>query len=132
MEQKSTATLSHVALWTNDIERLKQFYIYYFGGTSNAKYVNSSKGFCSYFLRFEGGAALEIMQHKDITEIIGNTHLGFAHIAFSLGSKERVNALTEQFRSDGYTVKGEPRTTGDGYYEAVILDPDGNVVELVG
>jgi lactoylglutathione lyase len=126
------ASLTHIGLWTNDLQRLRQFYIHYFGGISNAKYVNSRKGFCSYFLRFEGGAALEIMQRIDITEEVQGEHIGLAHIAFSLGNKDSVNTLTEQLRADGYTISSEPRTTGDGFYEAVILDPDGNRVELVG
>lgn len=102
----------------------------YFGATSNQKYTNPKKQFESYFLTFEDGARLELMQRPDIAEAAFQQSAGWAHIAISVGSPQAVDHLTEQLRSDGYQVVGEPRTTGDGYYESVILDPDGNRVEI--
>ena len=124
--------IHHIALWTAQLEELKNFYIRYFNGISNEKYVNSLKGFESYLISFKsGGAQLEIMRRKDIT-----THqptvpsIGLAHFSFSTGSKETVLKLTEQLRKDGFTIASEPRITGDGFFESAILDPDGNIVEI--
>lgn len=118
-------------MWTNDLERLRTFYLTYFEGKSNEKYVNSQKGFASYFITFGGGASLEIMQRVDITRSYPKEQIGLAHIAFYAGSKDKVNERVEKFRNDGYTVYSEPRFTGDGYYEGAILDPDGNIIEIV-
>ena len=115
--------LTHIAIWTNELERSRDFYIKYFNGKSNEKYVNPKKGFASYFVTFEGGASLEIMQRTDITRETADVFIGLAHFAFSTGSKEKVDVMIERFRSDGYKIVGEPRTTGDGYYEGAVLDP---------
>lgn len=123
--------LIHTALWTNDPERSRDFYVRYFKGTSNEKYVNPRKGFSSYFVSFEGGASLEIMKREDIRHISSEEHIGWAHIAFLAGSPEEVNRMVSRLRTDGYKVCGEPRVTGDGYYEGAVLDPDGNTVEIV-
>lgn len=123
--------LTHLALWTNEPERARDFYVKYFNGKSNEKYVNTKKGFCSYFVNFEGGASLEIMQRNDITEVEVGVYIGLAHFAFSVGSKAKVEEMTELFRGDGYPIISEPRTTGDGFYEASLLDPDGNIVEII-
>ena len=123
--------LTHIALWTNHLERLRDFYVKYFNGKSNEKYVNSKKGFASYFVSFESGPALEIMQRQDITEAYDKDHIGLAHLAFHADTKEQVDQMIERFRMDGYTIAGETRTSGDGYYEGVIRDPDGNIVEIV-
>ena len=98
----------------------------------NDKYINSKKGFTSYFLSFVSGARIEIMHRSDIDEQLGDRvgKHGFSHLAISVGSKEKVDELTEKLRRDGYTVEGEPRTTGDGYYESVIQDPEGNSIEV--
>jgi lactoylglutathione lyase len=125
--------IEHVALWTHDLEAMKTFYTRYFGGISNDKYVNPAHGFESYFLTFEDGARLELMQMAGIpTSAIDlqRQATGWIHVAFSVGSPQAVDALTEQLRTDGYRVIGEPRTTGDGYYESVVLDPDGNRLEI--
>jgi len=121
--------IEHIAVWVSDLEQTRDFYEKYFGAHSNAKYVNDQKGFSSYFLSFEGGARLEIMKRLDVKrkEI---TSLGWAHIALSMGSKRNVDDLTDRLRVEGYKVVGEPRTTGDGYYESVVEDPDGNLIEL--
>lgn len=125
--------IEHVALWTHDLERLKDFYVGYFGAQSNDKYVNPRKGFESYFLSFETGARLEIMQMPSIPTSLNNIEqqfTGYIHIAYAVGSREAVDSLTERLRADSYRVVGEPRTTGDGYYESVVLDPDGNRIEI--
>lgn len=126
--------MDHTALYTVQLEELRRFYHHYFNASSNEKYVNSRKGFESYFLSFEGEARLEIMQKDSVQE--GNAgampeYLGFTHLAFSVGDENEVDQLTERLRADGYTVVGEPRRTGDGYYESVVLDPDGNRVEIM-
>ena len=93
--------------------------------------MNSKKGFASYFVSFESGPALEIMQRQDITEAYDKDHIGLAHLAFHADKKEQVDQMIERFRMDGYTIAGETRVSGDGYYEGVIRDPDGNIVEIV-
>lgn len=124
--------LTHLALWTNRLEVLRDFYVNYFNGQSNEKYTNPTKGFASYFVTFENGVALEIMQRTDITEHPAKKeHIGLIHFAFSVGSKEKVNEMIEMFRKDGFSIVGEPRTTGDGFYEGAIADPDGNWVEII-
>lgn len=122
--------IEHVALWTRDLERSKAFYETYFGGKSNSKYTNPVKQFESYFLKFDDGARLELMQMPSIVDGTPQQTIGWVHIAISVGSKAKVDALTERLREGGYTIESEPRTTGDGYYESVILDPDGNRIEI--
>jgi lactoylglutathione lyase len=127
--------IHHIAIWTNDIECIRSFYVTYFGCTHGDKYINPAKGFESYFLRFENSASIEIMWNARVAGRMGersDAAPGFTHLAISIGSKEEVDTLTERLRGDGYAVVGEPRTTGDGYYEAVVLDPEGNRIELVG
>ena len=124
--------IGHIAIWTNDLEAMKSFYTGYFGGVSNEKYSNPLKQFESYFITFESGAQLELMRKVSIVESIGiEERFGITHIAFTLGSKEAVLALTERLRSDGFRIVGEPRTSGDGYFESVVLDAEGNRIELV-
>lgn len=122
--------IEHVAIWVKDIERMKEFYTQYFGAECNSLYVNEKKGFASYFLTFSSGSRLELMKKVGINEHSLPEQLGWAHVAFSVGSKEEVDRLTKKIGKDGYTVKGNPRITGDGYYESVIEDPEGNVVEI--
>ena len=126
--------IEHLALWVQDLEAVRGFYAQYLGGETGERYVNTGTGFSSYFVHFEGGARLEIMQ---MPGIVGRKHdpasqqqMGYAHVAFSLGSREAVDALTERLRAAGYPVVSEPRTTGDGYYESCVLDPEGNRVEI--
>ncbi|PCE63913.1 VOC family protein [Sediminicola luteus] len=124
--------IEHLALWVSDLEKMKAFYLKYFELESNKKYFNPKKDFSSYFLSFAHGARIELMHRPDIASILAEAHpkLGLAHFAISLGSKEKVDILTETIRKDGYTVVGAPRTTGDGYYESVISDPEGNLIEI--
>jgi len=125
--------IEHVAIWTRNLERLKAFYETYFEAESNTKYVNSEKGFESYFLSFESGARLELMQMIGIPDNLNDIdaqYLGIIHLAISVGSKEKVDELTSLLKEGGYQIVGLPRTTGDGYYESVVLDPDGNRIEI--
>ena len=125
--------LEHVAVWTCDIERLAAFYCNYFDGCAGEKYANCAKGFESRFVSFGAGARLEIMRTTSLHPLVsapGAQRMGLTHLALSVGSVERVNELTGRIRADGYQVLDGPRRTGDGYYESVVLDPDGNRVEI--
>jgi lactoylglutathione lyase len=123
--------IDHVALWTRDLERLRAFYERYFGARAGARYENPAKQFTSYFLRFDSGARLELMQRPDISaEGAANPSLGLAHFAVAVGDEGAVDALAGRMRAAGHPVIDGPRRTGDGYYEAVVLDPDGNRVEI--
>lgn len=123
--------IEHVAMWTNNLEGLKDFYINYFNARANRKYVNENKKFQSYFLSFDEGCRLEIMEIPSINENSPNNEfLGLTHLAISVGSKDKVLELTHRLRKDGFRVLSEPRTTGDGYFESVIADPEGNRVEI--
>lgn len=124
-------TIDHVALWTRDLEAMKDFYIRYFNGVCSEKYLNPGKQFESYFISFDGEVRLELMC-KPIDAVPGGSEerYGLSHVAFRTGSENAVRALTETLRAAGYTIVGEPRTTGDGYFESVVLDPEGNRIEL--
>ena len=124
--------IEHIAIWTSDLEKMRDFYLHFFELESNEKYYNPKKEFSSYFLSFEEGARIELMHRPDISEFMDNmdAQLGLTHFAISVGSKEKVDALTETIRKNGFKVIGEPRTTGDGYYESVIADPEGNLIEI--
>ncbi len=122
--------ITHIALWTADLERMKAFYQTWFSAQTGEKYTNPKTGFQSYFLRFEGGTPLEIMTAPGVAANEGGKKFGYAHIAFSVGSKEAVIALTEKMQAAGVIELSVPRTTGDGYFESVVTDPDGNPVEI--
>ena len=125
--------IEHIAVWTNDIDRLASFYAEYFGATVGAKYANPSKGFESRFLTFQDGARLELMKTSMLRPVAherGVQRMGITHLALSLGSESRVDELTATLGAAGFTVADGPRRTGDGYYESVVLDPDGNRLEL--
>ena len=125
--------IEHVAIWTTDLEKLKEFYTHYFQAVSGKKYANPSTGFQSYFLTFASEARLEIMNIPSVAGSRGDgftQNLGFAHISFSFESRESVDRLTRQLQEDGYHILDGPRWTGDGYYESQILDSDGNQIEI--
>jgi len=125
--------IEHVALWTDDLERCKRFYVSYFGAVAGSHYVNSAKGFESCFLSFGEGARIEVMKTTTLSPVAiesGAQRMGLTHFAVSLGSEALVDELTQRLRQDGYPVLDGPRKTGDGYYESVVLDPDGNRVEV--
>lgn len=124
--------LHHIAIWTFRLEELKDFYVRFLGGTSNEKYINPKKGFESYFISFDEGPTLELMSRVDVQNTpIEENRRGLTHLAFTFPSKEEILRFTEEMRSEGYTIAGEPRTSGDGYFESVVLDPDGNRLECV-
>ncbi len=124
--------IGHIAIWAYNLEAMKLFYTRYFAGVSSKKYVNTAKQFESCFISFGSGASIELMHKPGLsTPIPAGDHPGITHIAFTLGSVQAVLDLTETLRADGYTVAGEPRTTGDGFFESVVLDVEGNRIELV-
>ena len=124
--------INHVALYTENLEKSKKFYEKYFKAQANDKYHNTKTGLQTYFLSFPGSdVRLEIMTRPELSsreDRIMNT--GFIHLAFSTGSKEEVDMLTKRLVEDGFRCLSGPRTTGDGYYESVIEDPDGNLIEI--
>lgn len=123
--------IGHLALYTENLEVMRDFYVKYFGATSNSLYENDNTGFQSYFLSFDdGGALLEIMKRPNVADKSVGQNVGYAHIAMSTGSTIQVDKLTARLRKDGYTIKDAPRFTGDGFYESVVLDPDENEVEI--
>lgn len=124
--------IEHLAIWVKDLEKMKAFYSLNFNMKSGDIYVNEKKGFSSYFLSFESAARLELMHRADIfeSEISRSLLMGLNHLAISVGSKENVDELTNFLREKGIQIIEEPRTTGDGYYESIIVDPEGNLVEI--
>lgn len=123
--------IDHIAMYVNDLESARDFFVKYFCAVSNAGYHNVNTDFRSYFLTFDCGARLEIM-HRPVMEDYEKSaaRTGYIHIAFSVGSKETVDELTARLKSDGYEVISEPRTTGDGYYESCIIAVEGNQIEI--
>ncbi|MBQ4219787.1 MAG: VOC family protein [Butyrivibrio sp.] len=123
--------IEHVAMYVNDLEAARDFFVKYLGGTSNDGYHNEKTDFRSYFISFDDGARLELMNKPDMYDMekpLNRT--GFIHIAFSVGSKEKVDELTENLKAAGYDVVSGPRTTGDGYYESCIVGIEGNQIEI--
>lgn len=123
--------IEHIAMYVTDLERAKDFFVTYFGAAANGGYHNKNTDFRSYFLSFEDGCRLEIMnkpQMQEAEKTLART--GFIHIAFSVGSKEKVDELTARMKADGYEVISGPRTTGDGYYESCIVGIEGNQIEI--
>lgn len=123
--------IEHIAMYVVDLERAKNFFETYFEATSNEMYHNTKTDFKSYFLSFEDGARLELMNSpvmRDEEKNIART--GFIHVAFSVGSKEKVDAITSRLKQDGYSVVSGPRTTDDGYYESCVVDLEGNQIEI--
>jgi lactoylglutathione lyase len=125
--------IDHIAIWTNDLERMKDFYEQYFNARAASKYHNLKKQYEAYFLSFSSGARLELMKqpwinprHHDPLK----AQTGYANLSIACGSEAIVNELTEKIHKDGYQLVDGPHHTGDGYYESVILDPDGNHIEI--
>ena len=123
--------IEHVAMYVHDLERAKDFFIRYFDASANDGYHNQATGFRSYFLTFDDGARLEIMNKPDMSDDEkGWNRTGYAHLAFSVGSREEVDMLTDRMKKDGFQVASGPRTTGDGYYESCIVGMEGNLIEI--
>ena len=123
--------IEHIALYVHDLERARNFFMQYLGASSNAGYHNPRTDFRSYFLTLDDGARLELMHKPDMTDMPKTpSRTGYAHIAFSVGSRERVDALTAELRAAGYEVVSGPRITGDGYYESCIAVIEGNLIEI--
>jgi lactoylglutathione lyase len=125
--------IEHLALWVQDLEVMKNFYLNYFDATTGERYTNTTNQFVSCFIYFgDGQTRLELMARPDIQLMVGKRGfaMGLAHFSISVGGKEKVNSLTKRLKKDNYTIFSEPRSTGDGYYETVILDPEGNYIEI--
>lgn len=123
--------IEHIAMYVNDLEAARDFFVRFFGGCANSGYLNPRTQFRSYFISFDDGSRLELMTRPDTSdEAKTPVRTGYAHIAFSVGSKEAVDRLTEQLRAAGYSVISGPRTTGDGCYESCIAAIEGKVIEI--
>lgn len=128
--------LEHIAIWTRNLEEMRDFYMRYFGATSNEKYTSQKdfgEQFESFFLSFDGKCRLELMRMGRIPEgdsADGNETLGLTHFSFAMDTQEQLNSLAKRLEGDGHRLVGKPRMTGDGFYEACVLDPDGNRVEF--
>lgn len=122
--------IDHLSLWTKRLEVMKDFYLKYFDCEAGEKYENPAKRFSSYFITFKNGGRIELMNRTDIYERSYHQLVGYNHMAIAVGSKTKVDEMTSRFKADGFMVGEEPRTTGDGYYESVIIDPEGNKIEL--
>ncbi len=123
--------IEHVSIYVMDLESAKEFFIKYFDGRSNDGYYNFSTGFKSYFISFEKGPRIELMNRPDISDQDkAPFRTGYSHIAISVGSKEKVDSITEQLKRDGYEVISGPRITGDGYYESCVIAFEGNQIEI--
>ena len=125
--------IEHLAIWTTDIDRSVEFYENYFGATAGERYHNAANGFESCFLSFDSGARFEVMTTTTLDPVVieaGAQRMGLTHFAIAVGSESAVDALTERLMEDGYPILDGPRRTGDGYYESVALDPDGNRIEI--
>ena len=123
--------IEHVALYVNNLENARDFFVKYLDAKSNEGYHNPNTNFSSYFLSFDEGARIEIMNKPDVPDLPKDlVRTGYAHIAFSVGSKEKVDELTAKLRADGYEVLSGPRVTGDGYYESCIVAVEQNQIEI--
>lgn len=123
--------VEHIAMYVNDLEKTKDFFVKYFNAVSNDGYHNKTTNFRSYFLSFDNGARIELMHHPDMRDSEKEIRrTGFVHVAFSVGSREKVDELTQKLKDDGYEVLSGPRTTGDGYYESCIVGIEGNQIEI--
>ena len=122
--------IEHVGVWVRDIDTVAAFYARYFGARIGERYENSRKGFASRFLAFGDGARLELMTRVDVTEPAPRVQLGWAHVAITVPGEAAVDSLAARMRAEGVPIDDGPRRTGDGYYECVVRDPDGNRVEI--
>lgn len=125
--------IDHMAVYVRDLEAAKAFYEKYFGASSGSQYHNPKTGLRTYFLTFEDGGRLELMTRPELTTKEKEPNAcGYIHLAFGVSGRDEVDRLTDRFKNDGYIVASEPRVTGDGYYESCVLDPENNLIEIVG
>ena len=123
--------IEHIAMYVNDLEAARDFFVKYLGGTSNDGYHNKNTDFRSFFISFADGARLELMTKPEIIDAEKPlTRTGYAHVAFTVGSKEKVDELTDCLENDGFELVSGPRTTGDGDYESCIVAIEGNQIEI--
>ncbi len=130
----SIMKIEHIAIWANDLEGMRNFYTHYFDAVSGSCYYNHSKEFRSYFLSFGGDCRLELMKMPTVVnskDDYRKHHIGMAHLAFKVGSRERVDQITEKLRADGFEIISMGRMTGDGYYESAVFDPEKNRIEIL-
>lgn len=123
--------IEHIAMYVNKLDEARDFFVKYFGAVSDAEYYEEAIGFRSYFLTFDDGARLELMNKPGMSDTLKHhDRTGYIHIAISTGSKDKVNEITSRLKSDGYEVLSGPRVTGDGYYESCVIGIEGNQVEV--
>lgn len=128
---EETVKIEHIALYVNDLENVRDFFVTYLGGRSNGGYHNRNTDFRSYFISFEDGTRLELMTKPGLVDQTKHQNrTGYAHIAFQAGSREKVDLLTAELKSAGFEVISGPRMTGDGYYESCIVVVEGNLIEI--
>jgi lactoylglutathione lyase len=127
-------TIDHVAIWTTQLETMKDYYVRYFNGVANIKYRNNESQYESYFVSFDSGSRIELMQKPGIPENLNDTvekqYLGIIHLAFGVENMDLVNQKLKELAGDGYKILRGPRKTGDGYWEFETLDPDNNRIEV--
>ena len=131
--QGGSVRIDHVGIWTENLDRLREFYERYFGALASPKYENSHRQFTSYSLGFLDGCRIEVMSVPGLFARRNSSHapaIGYAHVSISVGSEQEVDRLTARLREDGFPVLDGPRRTGDDFYESVVLDPDGNRIEI--
>lgn len=123
--------LDHVAMYVHDLEKMKTFFVHYFSATANKMYHNPNTGLKTYFLTFSDGTRLDIMSRPEVSKQQEDIYRGgYIHISFSVGSREKVDALTSTLKANGYAVQSGPRVTGDGFYESCVLGPENNLIEI--
>ena len=122
--------ISHLALWTLDLDRMARFYETHFDARIGPRYHNPAKGFSSCFLSLDLGPRLELMSRSELSPLPLSPAIGYAHFALSVGSTAEVDRYTKLLALAGVPVLDGPRHTGDGYYESVVMDPDGNRIEI--
>lgn len=126
--------LHHVAIWVNDLNKIKDYYMQHFGAVVNELYVNKTTGLNSYFLSFPSGSQIEILYRPDIPDNLNDTiaqYKGYTHLAFEVESREEVDSKAKELQAAGYPILRGPRVTGDGYYEFETLDPENNRLEVL-
>lgn len=122
--------IEHISAYLSDIDEGKEFFEKFFEGTSSKQYHNKSTGFRSYFISFDDGSRLEIMSKPDHKLKDVESRIGYAHLAMSVGSKEKVDELTKALKDNGFKVVSGPRTTGDGYYESCVKGVEDILIEI--